>query len=225
MMMHIEGSGAVWSVILKGGPVMWPLMICSLLSATITIERLLFWWRQRMSAQRAEWLDQLMQETECGEFDQAIRIARLHPFAATRILAAGLKHHAYGLEGSLEVAAGDEIARMKHGLTALDTVITLAPLLGILGTVLGIIRSFRILGAVEIQDPGAVIAGLAEALIATAAGLIIAMVTLVPYNALVSKIQREARRLEQFVAQFEVAYKKGLEYADTHRLRKQEGAH
>ncbi|MBU0714711.1 MAG: MotA/TolQ/ExbB proton channel family protein [Verrucomicrobia bacterium] len=224
-MMHIEGFDAAWLVIIKGGPVMWPLLICSLLSVTITIERLLFWWRQRMSAHREELLDMLLQRTECGEFDQAIQIARRHPFAATRILAAGLKHHAYGLEGSLEVAAGDEIARMKYGLTALDTVITLAPLLGILGTVMGIIHSFRILEAVEIQDPSAVISGLAEALITTAVGLIIAMVTLVPYNVLVSKIQREARRLEQIIAQFEVAYKKGLEYADNHRLRKPEGAH
>ncbi|MFH1969075.1 MAG: MotA/TolQ/ExbB proton channel family protein [Verrucomicrobiota bacterium] len=224
-MMHIEGFDAAWSVIIKGGPVMWPLLICSLLSVTITIERLLFWWRQRMSARREELLDRLLQHTECGEFDQAIQIARRHPFAATRILAAGLKHHAYGLEGSLEVAAGDEIARMKYGLTALDTVITLAPLLGILGTVMGIIHSFRILEAVEIQDPSAVISGLAEALITTAVGLIIAMVTLVPYNVLVSKIQREARRLEQIIAQFEVAFKKGLKHADNHRLRKPEGAH
>ena len=112
-----------------------------------------------------------------------------------------------------------------QGINSDDAVITLAPLLGILGTVMGIIHSFRILEAVEIQDPSAVISGLAEALITTAAGLIIAMVTLVPYNVLISKIQREARRLEQTIAQFEVAYKKGLEYADNHRLRKPEGAH
>jgi len=224
-MMHIEGFAAAWSVIIKGGPVMWPLLACSLLSVTVTIERLIFWWRQRMSAHREELLDRLLRHTERGEFDQAIQCARLHPFGATRVLASGLKHRDYSMEGSLEVAASDEIARMKRGLTALDTVITLAPLLGILGTVMGIIRSFRILGAVEIHDPSAVIGGLAEALVATAAGLIIAMVTLIPYNTLVSKIQREARRLEQIIAQFEVAYKKGLEYADNHRLRKPEGAH
>lgn len=219
--MHIHGFDAAWSLFTKGGPVMWPLLACSLLAATITIERLLFWWRQRMNAQRDEQLDSLLRHTEHGEFDQARQIAQQRPFAATRVLAAGLKHHEYGVEGSLEVAASDEISRMKHGLTALDTVITLAPLLGILGTVMGIIRSFRILGGTEIQDPSAIISGLAEALVATAAGLIIAMVALVPYNALVSKIQREARRLEQIIAQFEVAYKKGLEYvADNHRLRK-----
>lgn len=202
----------------KGGPVMWPLLCCSLLSMTVTMERILFWWRQRMTVRRTALLDTALLHIERNEFEQAIQFSLLNPFAATRILAAGLKHHEYSLDDSLEVAAGDEIAHMKRGLTALDTIITMSPLLGILGTVIGIIHSFRILGGGEAPDPSAVIGGLAEALGSTAAGLIIAMATLVPYNVLVGRIQREARRLEQICARIVLAYKKGLEHAANNRI-------
>ena len=214
----VEGFDRISAIFAKGGPVMWPLLLCSLLSMTITLERILFWWRQRMSVRRADLLDTVLHHIECGEFEEAIQVSLLNPFAATRMLAAGLKHREYSMDDSLEVAAGDEVAHMKRGLTALDTIITLAPLLGILGTVIGIIRSFRIFGGGGTPDPSAVVGGLAEALGSTAAGLIIAMVTLIPYNALISKVQREARRLEQVVARIGVAYKKGLEYAADNRL-------
>ena len=71
---------------------------------------------------------------------------------------------------------------MKRGLNVLDTIITLSPLLGILGTVSGIIGSFELLGDMGIQDPKAVTGGIAQALITTAAGLSVAIVTLIPYN-------------------------------------------
>lgn len=214
----IRGAAAAKNVFLQGGPVMWPLLICSFLSVAITVERLLFWWRQRLNRRHETILDQFVQYTEQGQFDQALALEKQESFSALRVLTAALKHRKYSLAGTLEVAASDEIARMKQGLSVLDTIITMAPLLGILGTVTGIIRSFHILGAAEVQNPAAVISGIAEALIATAAGLIIALATLVPYNALVSKVQREARRLEQIIAEFEVALKKGMEHAPDHRI-------
>jgi biopolymer transport protein ExbB len=108
---------------------------------------------------------------------------------------------------------------MKHGLSALDTIITMAPLLGILGTVFGIIRSFHVLGMDDIQSSAAVTRGVAESLINTAVGITVALLTLVPFNAFVSKVQRETRRLEQTIAQFETAYRKGTDHAPDDRLR------
>ena len=99
---------------------------------------------------------------------------------------------------------------MKHGLNVLDTIITMAPLLGILGTVLGIIQSFDLLGQSGIQDPKAVTGGIAQALITTAAGLSVALVTLVPFNILVSRVQRATRLLENVTTQLEIAHRKGL---------------
>ena len=102
---------------------------------------------------------------------------------------------------------------MKSAMAILDTIITMAPLLGILGTVTGIIQSFDLLGQLQVEDPRGVADGIAEALITTAAGLVIALGTLLPFNYFISRIQRETRRLEQVATQFEVVYRKGQEHA------------
>lgn len=196
----------------RGGPVMWPLLLCSLVALTAIIERILFWAREAMTRDR-DLLEKMIDLTQKGEFDQAIREAKDARCAPTRALRAGLVHREHGLHEAMEVAASEEIARMKTGMAILDTCITMAPLLGILGTVTGIIQSFDLLGQLQIEDPRGVADGIAEALITTAAGLIIALGTLLPYNYFISRIQRETRRLEQVTTQFEVVYRKGLEHA------------
>jgi biopolymer transport protein ExbB len=123
-------------------------------------------------------------------------------------------HREHGLMEAMEVAAGDEIERMKRGLPILDTIITMAPMLGILGTVTGIIKSFNLLGTVGVADPRAATSGLAEALITTAAGLIVALATLVPFNYFVSRVTSSAKHLEQVAAQFGVAYRKSRSSAE-----------
>lgn len=114
----------------------------------------------------------------------------------------------------MEVAAGDEIERMKRGLDILDTIITMAPLLGILGTVLGIIDSFDLLGHSGIEDPKAVSGGIAQALITTAAGLTVALMTMVPFNYLVAKVKKETKEVNKIMLRFEAAYRNGLEKND-----------
>ena len=100
---------------------------------------------------------------------------------------------------------------MKRYLSVLDTIITAAPLLGILGTVSGIIISFDLLGDAGIEDPKAVTGGIAQALITTATGLSIAIVTLLPYNALTRKVEKVTRHIEQLVTCYEVTVQKGME--------------
>jgi biopolymer transport protein ExbB len=107
------------------------------------------------------------------------------------------------------VQANQEVERMKKGLGFLDTIVTMAPLLGILGTVLGIIQSFDLLGSTGIQDPKAVTSGIAQALITTAAGLTVALLTLVPFNYFVSRVEASARRIAKIGTQFEVACRRG----------------
>jgi biopolymer transport protein ExbB len=99
---------------------------------------------------------------------------------------------------------------MKSGMNVLDTIITMAPLLGILGTVLGIIESFDLLSLSGIQDPKAVIGGISQALITTASGLTVALVTLMPYNYYLTRIESAVRRIEKVGTRFELAYQKGL---------------
>ena len=90
----------------------------------------------------------------------------------------------------------------------LDTMITIAPLLGILGTVMGIIDSFDMLGTQGLETPQVVTVGIAQALITTATGLIIAIATVVPYNAFNARIERSARTIEKYATSFEIVYEK-----------------
>ncbi len=196
----------------KGGPLMWPLLACSLLSLTITVERAIFWIRMK-SGEDWRVIDRIFSATEKGDFAAAARLDGPVKGATARVLLSGLAHRDYGLNESLEVAAGDEIERMKHGLSVLDTIITMAPLLGILGTVTGIIQSFDVLGSGEIRDPR-VMGGISEALITTASGLTIALVTLLPFKYFVRKVEQSTKRMEQVATQFEVAYKRGLDNAN-----------
>lgn len=201
------------SFFVRGGPVMWPLLGCSLVSLTITIERMIFWWRQRRRDDPAR-VNRIFRLAERGAFAEAAALNGGRPDFAARMLLAGLQDREHGLSEAIQIEAGNLVERMKKGLSVLDTVITMAPLLGILGTVTGIIRSFDLLGSSEIADPRLVSGGIAEALITTAAGLVIALGTLIPFNYFIARVQKTAKKLEQIATQFEVCYRKGMSHMD-----------
>ena len=199
----------MYALFVKGGPLMWPLLCCSVLSLAVIIERLAFWWRLKRQRNGGA-VAAVIRHAESGDFEGALDAGRGTADVAARVLVAGLAEREHGLTETMQVAAGDEIARMKWGLGVLDTIITLAPLLGILGTVLGIIESFDLLGASGIGDPKAVTGGIAQALITTAAGLSVAVVTLIPFNYLITKVQAATKDLETLTTRLEVACRKGL---------------
>ena len=89
-----------------------------------------------------------------------------------KILVTGILHREFNMTKAMETAASDELDRMRRHLSILDTMITVSPLLGIFGTVVGIILSFELLGKTGLADPQAVTAGIAKALITTASGLL-----------------------------------------------------
>jgi biopolymer transport protein ExbB len=194
----------------KGGVIMWPLLACSIAALAVVFERLLFWMLVGIRKNQAL-INRIFTLTEQGDFDSAVKEGEASPCLVCRILSAGLAHRNYGLVQSLEAAASHEIEKMKRNLSVLDTIITLAPLLGILGTVSGIIISFDLLGEAGIEDPKAVTGGIAQALITTATGLAIAIVALLPYNALTRKVEKVTRHLEQLVTCYEVTVQKGTE--------------
>jgi biopolymer transport protein ExbB len=189
----------------KGGVVMYPLLACSLISLTVILERSLFWIREK------RWADNSL-------VDEVIELARLREYPkikekaegavdhVVRVLVCGLVHREYSLSKAMEMAAMEEIKKMKRYLPVLDTLITAAPLLGILGTVIGIIHSFDMLGRAGIQDPQAVTSGIAQALITTAAGLLIAIFTLFPYNYFMSKVEKAAVRIEKYATSLEIVH-------------------
>jgi biopolymer transport protein ExbB len=200
--------GTFASIMARGGPVMWPLLLCSLVSLTVIVERALFWARQRRDP---EVVGELFRLTEEGRFQEAAARGEGSRDATARVLLAGLRSRRHGLTEGMEVAAAEEVDRQKRGLGVLDTIVTLAPLLGIFGTVTGIIQAFDFLSLRGVPDPKAVTSGIAEALITTAAGLSVALMTLIPYNAFVHRVERSAQRLAQVGTQFEMAYREGRE--------------
>ena len=170
---------------------MYPLVLCSIVALGVIIERLLFWVKERRT-QDDGLIHKLLHLTERGLFEDATTQASGSRDAAVRILVNGLSHHHFSLEGALEVAVSAELKRMKRYLNILDTLITVAPLLGIFGTVVGILAAF---GSLEgrIPDPKIVSAGIAQAIITTVAGLAIAIPTVIAYNYFCAKVEDAAR--------------------------------
>ncbi len=197
-------------LIAKGGVLMWPLIVCSVITITVVIERLFFWIKINMQNDQ-KLINRIFENTEKGNFETVIKETAHSKCMVCRTLSLGLAHRNYGLEENLEAAAGTEIASMKRGLSILDTIITAAPLLGILGTVSGIIVSFDMLGSSGIGDPKAVAGGIAQALITTAAGLTVAIVALLPHNALVRKLETATYHLEKMCTCYTVTVQKGEE--------------
>jgi biopolymer transport protein ExbB len=186
----------------RGGPIMWPLLAMSLLAVTLLVERLWFWaathWPGRMARLRR--CQALMAG---GELALARELCRDDASVYGRMAAAMVAARAEG--GSMQAAAAAALdaqrARIERFMPTLSTIITVAPMLGILGTVVGIIASFEILAAEQTTtDPRIISQGIAEALLTTAAGLVIAIVVLFPSNALRAQVERALGRLEQLAA-------------------------
>ena len=190
----------VVAVIIKGGIVMIPLLGCSLVSLALTIERLFFW--ARIKSQRT--VHNMLGLAEAGEFDKAMKLGKDSHHPITRVLAAGLAHRNPAPAKAMEAAAQAQVPSLKSRLGALDTIITLAPLLGLLGTVVGMIGSFDIMSEAGMGQPHAVTGGVAEALIATATGLLIAIVTLIPYNYFSARVEKEMDAMEHYSSSLEL---------------------
>jgi len=193
----------IFDMLQKGGVVMYPLLVCSMISLTIILERTLFWIRENRRADRTL-VDQVLELARLRKYEEIRTSTQGAGDYVIRVLVCGLVHRNYSLSKAMEAAAIEEIKRMKRYLPVLDTVITAAPLLGILGTVIGIIHSFDMLGRAGIQNPQAVTAGIAQALLTTAAGLLIAIFTLLPYNYFVTKVEKAGNRIEKHATTLEI---------------------
>ena len=187
----------------KGGVVMYPLLACSVLALTVILERTYFWIREDRRTDRVL-VDEILELARLRQYEE-IRIKTQGALDyVIKILVCGLVHREFSLSKAMEMAALEEIKRMRKYLSILDTMITAAPLLGILGTVLGIIHSFDMLGQAGIQDPEAVTSGIAQALLTTAAGLFIAIFTLFPYNYFNAKVEKAKIRIEKYATSLEM---------------------
>ena len=186
----------------KGGPIMLPILLTSIVSVTVVLERV-FWWLGRWFRRDPKRIEKVFTAIEVGDVAEASRLSRDTRDPVLRMMWNGLNHQHASLQGALQVAAGIEIKRAGRFLVVMDTLVTLAPLLGLLGTITGLIRSFSFLGNEELAVQ-AVTGGIAEALIATACGLGIAIFALIPFNYFTSRVSNLEFELQTAATNLEV---------------------
>ena len=186
----------------KGGPVMWPILVSAFVAVAVVGERTFWWWRerQRRDPQRME---QLLVALENHDIPAAVKISDGSEDPVIRMVHRGLNHAHTSMQGALQLAAGIELERAGRFLTVMDTLVTLAPLLGLLGTVTGLMRAFLNVGSAELAV-ASVTGGIGEALIATACGLGIAIFSLIPFNLFTAKVTRLQFELETAATNVEV---------------------
>ena len=205
-----SAASAFSSLMTRGGVVMWPLLFCSLLAGAVVFERLWVFLSCALSENRSrQKVEALYAELIAGRVEAAIALGQqAGPIGA--FLSLGLQHRECGLTQGLEEAGQQMLERLRRRLSVLDTLVTLSPMLGILGTVTGIIGSFHLLGASDVgADALAVSNGIAEALLTTAVGLVVSMIALVPFNMFKAQVMQWARKLEQAGRHCELACAKG----------------
>lgn len=183
---------------------MWPILACSLLALTVVLERLFFIIAEAARRQ-PQIVDSMLDAVEQRTPELAVKIGRESKDFVARTLAGALEHRAEkSIASALLRGAERELARYNRGLSVLDTIITLAPLLGLLGTVTGMMGSFGMLGGGELGAPTAITGGIAEALIATAFGLGVAITALIPFNYLNARLESARRELQDAAAHIEI---------------------
>ena len=187
----------------KGGLVMWPLLFTSIVAVTVVIERIIFIIRER-SRRRPDVIEKILGHVERGEFDAAVKAGQQTQDFVAKTMVYGLTHRQGSFANALLLAANQELKRFNQGLSTLDTIITLAPLLGLLGTVTGMIHAFGLLGNKELEAPTVITGGISQALIATAFGLFIAIVALIPFNYLNSRLEDARKEIENAATYLEL---------------------
>lgn len=191
-----------------GGPIMWPILIVSFLAVTVVVERSIFLFRESRTRQ-PDVVEKMLEHVEAGDTATAVSLGQKSPDYVARILVHALTHREHSLANAFMRAANRELTRLQQGLPVLDTCITAAPLLGLLGTVTGMMATFGALGEGEIgASAGAITGGVGEALIATAAGLVIAIIGLFPYNILNARVEAAKHEISDASNALEVIIKK-----------------
>jgi biopolymer transport protein ExbB len=188
------------SLITKGGFIMFPILICSVIALTIIIERLYYFRKTQEDPETIfKTLKQLLQDEEDPK---ALALCKSSPGPVGRLMEAGVHHKdtpTWKLEEKLSVAAQEEVNKMSKNIRVLEVIATISPLMGLLGTVIGMVRAFNKVAEYSGQvDPGILAGGIWEALLTTAAGLSVAIPATVMLHYFDRKIEQVSFLLSKF---------------------------
>jgi biopolymer transport protein ExbB len=180
----------------KGGWVTIAILICSIISLAIFFERM--WATRNRYVLPSDFLSQLKELITNNRIDEAIAISRENKSAIASIALAALRHlDRQDMDKYIETQGKNETLELEKNISILGLIATISPLLGLLGTVTGMIRMFHQVSVRGIGDHRFVASGIWEALITTAAGLIVAIPSYVGYRYLIARVDRKINRLEQ----------------------------
>jgi biopolymer transport protein ExbB len=192
----------MWGLIIKGGPLMFLILLCSVIALAVVLERL--WHLRRAKINTEEFMEDIAETLRRNKIMDAIDKCNAMPGPIAHILKAGILKHDRSrseIKEAIEDAGLHEVPRLEKNLGALATIAHISPLLGLLGTVTGMVRAFQVIEQKAVVmmpiNPGDLAGGIWEALITTVAGLSVAIPTYVAYNFLVSKVDGFVLEMEK----------------------------
>jgi len=188
----------MWEIVQAGGPLMWPIILCSIVAAAIVLERL--WTLQDRRVLPPDLDKKVWKLVESHQINDKIVAALEQNSPLGKLLAAGLANRDRPREilmERLEDTGRHVVYELERFLNTLGTIAGISPLLGLLGTVTGIIKAFNAINAGGAGDPRMLSGGIAEALVATAAGLCVAIPSLVAYRYLRGRVDRIVVEMEK----------------------------
>lgn len=188
--------------ILSGGPLIFPLITCSVIGFAIVLERIFYWAAFKANFNSAL-VESVYMHLSHKRVNEALKSIGSSKDPSLLCIKKCLETHQVIKPLTLESMASQTLKPTKKFERALETIITITPLMGILGTVLGIILSFQNVGSDGMGDPGAMMAGLSQALITTALGLGISIVLLIFHNSFLKMSETTREKLEEELTLFE----------------------
>ena len=182
----------------KGGVILWIIMGLSVVAALIIIERLIYF--RKIRGDEEKMIGRIKSVLAKGHFDEALSILEMNPSPIANLMKVGLEYRNFPPETIKDMildAANLEVPKIERNIPLLGTITYIAPLLGLLGTVTGNIKAFGVISRLgAVGDPGLLARGIAEALLTTVGGLVVAIPAIVFYNYLVNRVNHGILRME-----------------------------
>jgi len=192
----------MFEIIQKSGPVIYPIILCSIVAFAIVVERFYHLYKAKIDTK--DFMNNVEITIKRNRIAEAIKICDKTPGPIAHIVKAGILKHDRNrqeIRESIEDAGHQEVPRLERHLSLLATIAHVSPLLGLLGTVTGMVRAFQIIqeksASFNPVSPGDLAGGIWEALLTTVAGLIVAIPTVVAYNYLVNRVDEFVLEMER----------------------------